>query len=355
MPRQNELLLKMLNSLCEPAFSLENGVISCLNDAAKRLGLSEGQAQELPLPRDGELIHLTHTLAGQDWETDLQIVDGMVLVLLRPVRHEDEALSLLMAAARGMQDPLTSMMAAGSTLFPRLEEFEDEAIQAQAGAISRGCFRLLRSLTAITQYSRLQDENAPLYVEKTHLKDFFDELAVKWKDALLDSGIELEYHSPKNPFNGNLDRGLTQRAVLCLLSNAAVYREADTPVVLQVSYQGNFVKITVKNQGKPMTADVLATVFSRYNQPADDVLDARQGAGLSLPLARRIAQRHGGSLLLQSGSDGTTVTMTLGLSLPETDKVNTPYVDPHGGYDPALVELSGVLPNTTYDSRNIDF
>ena len=351
----NALLSKLLNSLGEPAFFLQGGFIADLNGAAKRLCLSEGQpVEDLPLPDEGELIHLTHEFCGHLWDVTLQAMEGGHLALLHSSCDEDESLDLFMAAARGIQDPLTSMMAAGSTLFPRLEEFEDEAIQEQAGAISRGCFRLLRSLTAMTQFHRLQSETAKLYIEKTRVKEFFDALAVKWKDALLDSGIELEYHSPKNAFNCNLDRALVQRAVLCLLSNAADHRADGTPVELSVSYVPNFVKITVKNQGAPMTADVLATVFSRYNQPLQDTLDAKQGTGLSLPLARRIAQKHGGSLLLQSSASGTAVTMTIGLHLAETDKVNTPYIDPHGGYDPALIELSGVLPNTTYDSRNID-
>lgn len=345
----------LLNILPDPAFFLENGTVTLLNEAARRLNIAEGQAfDDIPLPQDGEQIHLTYTLAGTEWEMTLQNIDGAQFALLRPLGDPEENLDLLLSAARGMQEPLTSMIAAGATLFPRLEEYEDESIQERAGAISRGFLRILRSVTAIRQYSQLQKEDAPLYVEKIRVKEFFDTLASKWKDALRDSDIPLEYQGPKNPFNGNLDKGLAQRAVLCLLSNAAAYRAPETPISLQISYMGNFVKIVVKNQGTPMAPDLLATAFSRYREPDTGVQDARQGLGLSLPLARRIAQRHGGSLLLQSSESGTTVTMTLGLNLPETDKVNTPYVDPHCGYDPTLVELSGILPNTTYDSRNLD-
>lgn len=349
-------IMAVLNALAEPAFFLKDGKVTRCNEACARLPLSVGD--EVPalgdLPFGDAKCQTAGSICQTDWEITLLPMEGEHLVLLKSQSEDLERLNLLDAAARGFRQPLTAVATAGSSLFAQLEELEDEELQAGAAALSRGIFRTLRNLGSMMEYSRLVRSESPLYVEKTHIKSFFDELALSWSDMLLDSGIELEYHAPQKEFNGNLDRTLVQRAVLALLSNAAAWSADDAPITLKVSYLGSRVKIVVKNNGKAMDADVFATAFSRHEH-VSALDDARWGAGFGLPLARLIAQKHGGSVFLESSDSGTTVTMTLDLNTPLSAGLQTPRTDSTlGHYDPALLEFSGILPNETYDSRNID-
>lgn len=352
-----EQILAVLNALPDPAFFWKDGKIANCNRACQRLPLHPGDAPafltEVTLPDTGEMLHWETEIAGCDWEVTAQTVEDGHLLFLRRSETAGDTMPLLAAAARSMQGPLSSILSAGGKLFPELEEMEDESVQAQTAAITRGCFQLVRAANAITEYSRLSGEEPTLSLAPTDVTDFFYRLAEKATDALLDRGMELRYTGPKTVVYGNIDQTLVQKAVLNLISNAAKYALEGTAIELTVQPAGSLLKIQVKNQGETMDADILSTAFSRFRQDPG-AGDDRWGTGLGLPLVQVIARRHGGSVLLESGEKGTTVTMTLRLNLPKETVVMEPRVDVSGGYDQTLVELSGVLPDKTFDSRNVD-
>ena len=80
----------------------------------------------------------------------------------------------------------------------------------------------------------------------------------------------------------------------------------------------------------------------------------RVPTGLGLPLARQVAERHGGQLLLDSKvGQGTCVT----LALPDhrTDAVlEEPRADYAGGFQPALLELADGLPFHAFQQVHLD-
>ena len=78
------------------------------------------------------------------------------------------------------------------------------------------------------------------------------------------------------------------------------------------------------------------------------------GSGLGLPLCQAIARGHGGRLLLQSGPEGTTVTV----SLPDRRCTKTVLREPPfaygGGFHPVLLGLADALPYTAFTRKNLD-
>lgn len=342
-------LMQILDHVSDPVYFEKNGVIAAVNKAAARLPLSVSD----PAPEVPEGGHLEAELCGSVWQISVLPHEDGRLVFLKPLPASDGAMHLLSAAARGIREPLTTLQHACSALLPAVEELEDETLQAKTAALSRVCFQLLRHVGHLSDFERLNSDSTAIFPENTNILDFFDEQASLWQDMLRDADVLLNYQGPEKSVIGNLDRTLTKRAVLNLLANAAAYHAEGTAIDLTVSASGGRLTIRVKNQGAAMDPDVFATAFRRYTR-GNEVGDDRWGTGLGMGLAQAIARQHGGSLLLESGEGGTTVTMTMDLRLPTGDALGTPHLDPIGGYEPALVEFSGVLPNETYDSRNVD-
>ena len=74
--------------------------------------------------------------------------------------------------------------------------------------------------------------------------------------------------------------------------------------------------IRVVDNGPGVPAEAHDRIFQRFARLNQEYA----GAGLGLPIARWIAEAHGGSLVLEStGSDGSTFTVTL----PGEDSVPT--------------------------------
>ena len=346
----------LLNAISNPAFLLKDGKISLCNSSCSRLMLEPGQ--ELPalteqLPENLQQVQTQLTLAEEVWTAAVRPLDDSLLVTLEPMEKSSQNMEALLSLAQTLKTPLSALFATGASLFPLLEEQEDDVYQAHTSSLTRSFFQVLRAVNTAIDLAVLSRGDLSIHPQKTHIKEFFDALASRWSDMLMDANIQLEYQGPAKAFNGNIDQNLVQKAVLCLLSNAAVFGLPDTPIRLQISYMAGKMKIQVKNQCDAAAAEQLSSAFSHYRKPSP-VGDGRCGAGFSLPLVQTIAQLHGGVLMLDSSENCITATMVLRLDQSEETCVQSPRSTPIDSYAPDYTEFSILLPRETYDSRNID-
>lgn len=350
-----DAVFSALNNLKSPALYVLDGVVVRQNPAADAVGLTCRQKLRdcLPqlsrLPQGEEKSHMMAELSGAVWEVTASCLEEGHLILLEKVTLPEQD-PLLLSAVRSITPAVEEIIQAGGRLFPQLEELEDEEVQSHSAAISHGCFRLMRTLAELSAYDRLCREDAPLQKEACDVTEFFRDFALRLSDILLEADRKLSYTGPDKTVYGALDKQETKRAVLHLVSNACKFTPAGGTVSLSVKVLGKKLQILVENPGE-VDENVLPSVFSRYAYPA--TTDPRQGAGLGLSLVQAIARRHGGAALMESGRGRTAVTLTLDIQVTE-NILNSPRVDYTGGYDPALVELSGQLPAHVFDSRSVD-
>jgi two-component system OmpR family sensor kinase len=101
-----------------------------------------------------------------------------------------------------------------------------------------------------------------------------------------------------------------------LVSNARVHTAAATPVTVTVETEPEWVVVAVSDAGPGMSGPEVARAFERFYR-GDPSRTRRTGAGtgLGLPIAAAIVESHGGTLGLESSSQGgTTVTVRLPLA-----------------------------------------
>jgi signal transduction histidine kinase len=115
--------------------------------------------------------------------------------------------------------------------------------------------------------------------------------------------------------NGDEEVGLTGDATLLrqmvgnLLDNAVRHAEPDGYVSAGLERSADRVALRITNDGPGILAVDQARIFERFVR-----LGNSDGAGLGLPIARWIAEAHGGTLELDgSGPGRTTFVVTLPL------------------------------------------
>jgi len=83
-----------------------------------------------------------------------------------------------------------------------------------------------------------------------------------------------------------------------------------TPITLTAQEQGHSVTLTVHNEGPPIPADVLPSVFEPLARGGAE--GASHSIGLGLFIARAIVAAHGGHIQVSSSTEtGTTFTVAL--------------------------------------------
>lgn len=106
------------------------------------------------------------------------------------------------------------------------------------------------------------------------------------------------------------DPGRVQQLAANLLGNALVHGSADGAVRLGVREEDGELVVRVHNEGDPIAATSLASIFQPFRRGTG--ASNREGLGLGLYICAQIAQAHGGRLEVSSSAEsGTTFTARL--------------------------------------------
>ncbi|MGF6963705.1 signal transduction histidine kinase [Paraburkholderia sp. WC7.3g] len=122
----------------------------------------------------------------------------------------------------------------------------------------------------------------------------------------------------KGNVHGVWDAGQLGQVVSNLLGNAHHGRPAGRIVVTVDGTSNALVHVSVCNEGDPIPADMLASLFKPRGRSGKPAGNAAVGAGLGLGLfiADRIAAAHGGQVTVDSDSGRTVFTVSLPRQVP---------------------------------------
>jgi signal transduction histidine kinase len=105
------------------------------------------------------------------------------------------------------------------------------------------------------------------------------------------------------PFRG--DEDLLRQAVLNVLQNAVQHTPAGGSVAVMIAQEADAIRIRVRDEGPGIPPGDEGRIFDRFVQL--DPSRRGQGTGLGLPIARWIAEAHGGTLVLEKSGPGGSV------------------------------------------------
>ena len=97
------------------------------------------------------------------------------------------------------------------------------------------------------------------------------------------------------------DAGQLQRALLNLLINAGQAMQGAGRIAIGVQASNGACRITFQDTGPGIPADARERIFEPF------FTTKHRGTGLGLPTSRRIVERHGGTLSLETPPEGGTV------------------------------------------------
>ena len=141
---------------------------------------------------------------------------------------------------------------------------------------------------------------------RLELRPLLDEAASTLRRDPIGRTLAIEVEGPNLVVDADVD--LIRAAVLNLLINAAQALDGNGRITVAVSQQGQASTVEIRDTGPGIPTDLREQIFEPF------VTTKARGGGLGLPIARRTAELHGGSLKLVSRpGEGTVMRLTLPL------------------------------------------
>lgn len=219
--------------------------------------------------------------------------------------HEDLRRKLAGALSHDMRTPL-SIVANGAALIrmvPDLPTAQRTADKIAAGAARLG--HMMNDLLDAMTYNG--GEQLPLTLGQFDIADLVGEVRDTYTRP---GGIAISTQA--EPVRGTWCRGSLRRALENLINNAAAYGDGGGVNIMTTQAHGRLM-LSVHNTGNPIPKERQGRIFEYFVR--DGAAAAPVGWGLGLPFVKRVAESHGGSVVVDSSAEtGTTFLIDIPVS-----------------------------------------
>jgi signal transduction histidine kinase len=172
--------------------------------------------------------------------------------------------------------------------------------------------QLLRVVSDILDLARVEADRLELNLEAVWLSDAGQEVVHMTARQAAEAGVTLRADLVEHGRPALADKIRLRQALLHLLSNAIKFTPAGGTVSLETRLDQDRLAFIVGDTGIGMAERDIALALAPFGQVESSLSRRHQGAGLGLPLARRLTEAMGGSLTLESQPGrGTRVVLEL--------------------------------------------
>ena len=199
-----------------------------------------------------------------------------------------------------LRTPLTSIRAFTEIL---LDDPDVELGQRKKflGIITKETERLTRLINQVLDLAKIESGNAEWAETDVDLKDVISDTLGAMGQVFKERNIEVTAHLPERVslVTADLDRMI--QVMLNLLSNAAKFCDAGNGrVEISLVERGASLQVDVRDNGRGISPEHQAEIFSKFHQVGDTLTDKPHGSGLGLHISRQIIEHFGGRLWVES-------------------------------------------------------
>lgn len=219
----------------------------------------------------------------------------------------DEIQRLVSDLSHQLKTPVATLQIYGSLLGDT--DLSPEQRREYGARMNRALERLDFLLDSMVKLSRLETGSIRLQAAPVDVEELILNAALQVSKAAEEKAIDLAIQPLDHPVQVLCDKKWTEEAVFNILDNAVKYTPNEGRVALTVEAYETYCRIDVADTGCGIPPDEVTKVFQRfYRGKAAQTVD---GAGLGLPLARKIIQEQGGWLKITSQERGCIFSVLL--------------------------------------------
>lgn len=326
--------------------------------ATALLGVHTGDSAAQVLPEhilldNAEQFIASHRVGDRRANVSVRRVEDVMICtwsLLQP----DPPLPAQDRAIKELSSSLMSARLAIDALVRRTKAEDDDVLRGTVQTLYQEYYRMQRSCRHLNLAANILENSLPMAANVTDLGTLCRELCDTVGRLFENMGISITFEADFGLHLTMADSGLLEQMLANLLSNSLAHCKADDSVRVELRRQSDRFIIAVRDSGSGISPEQMARIFN--SEPAGSDGDPSAGAGQGLLIARGIAERHGGAIIIESRpGQGTEVRVSIPYRQTDAMQMNTPMVRYRSdGMNTVLTEFSKLLDKKYYTRRMFD-
>jgi signal transduction histidine kinase len=168
--------------------------------------------------------------------------------------------------------------------------------------INTSAERLMQMIDSIMDLAKMESGHMTFFFQSAKFLLPIHQIKEELNAAFIEKGVELIIPSPGKDLHVAFDTEMLSRVYRNLLGNALKMSKPESKVIVQISENGDIVKVSVLDRGPGIPEDEIKNIFDKFVQAGEG--RKRGGTGLGLALCREIIFAHNGRIWAENRDGG---------------------------------------------------
>jgi signal transduction histidine kinase len=197
-------------------------------------------------------------------------------------------------------------------------------IMENLNAVRQNCFRLMKITNNMIDMTKMNTNYYNIYKKNQNIVNIVRNITKSAAEYVIKKGKIIIFNTNVDQKIIACDTESIERIMLNLLSNAAKFTKPGGKIYVNVIDEGEFVNISVKDNGVGIPESKLSNIFERFIQVDRSLTRQHEGSGIGLSIVNSLVKIHGGKIFVTSKpGEGSEFSVKLPATLvPEEDEEN---------------------------------
>lgn len=217
------------------------------------------------------------------------------------LKQKDEFITQL---GHDLKNPLGPLI----NLIPLLEEQEDDVAKKEMLTVLHRNADYMKNLVVKTlELASLNSPNTRFSIETVNLRAEVNQIIENKKILFDEHKVKLSVKIDDD-LSVRVDRLRLEELLTNIFENSAKYCQNDCRITIHAEQRDDAVEVSVKDNGIGMTTEQIERIFDEFYK-ADFARHDIQNTGLGMSICKRIVEKHGGRIWVESPGPGKGITV----------------------------------------------
>ncbi|WP_242944845.1 sensor histidine kinase [Clostridium chauvoei] len=167
----------------------------------------------------------------------------------------------------------------------------------------QNCFRMLRLVNNLIDMTKIDSGFMKMNFNNYNIVNLVEDITLSVVPYVESKKINIMFDTEFEELDIKCDPDKIERVVLNVISNAVKFTENNGNILVYISADEEWVKISIKDDGVGIPYEIRGFIFERFVQNDKSLNRGTEGSGIGLALVKSLVELHDGKVYLEDNNE----------------------------------------------------